>query len=442
MTTEPSALALRLRGILKGPVPSPAWALSELEARPGTAPSSAVDGALDRALGGEWSDGVAGSCFVVERRFDAEASYGCARVGDLAASVRNGAGHASIVANGAPARPPFLFFDIETTGLGGGAGTYAFLVGCGRFDAGGGFVTRQYLMARYVDERPLLATVVETLRGAGGLVSFNGKAFDMPMVQMRCLFHRIDWTSVNLPHLDVLYPARRFWGGADAGRPSCSLAALEEHVLGARRVGDVPGAEIPARYFEFVRSGDARLLAAVLDHNRHDLLSLAGLTARLLQLVSAGARAAGDPREAVALGHLYRRASLVEAAREAYEWAAGAGATPDGVPSIDNTSTATAARVEALRALALLSRRARRYEEAAGWWRRLLDTRECPCHLEREAYEALAIHHEHRARDLVAARMLALRGLEGGSNLARIGAARHRVARIERKLAARATRLL
>ena len=98
--------------------------------------------------------------------------------------------------------------------------------------------------------------------------------------------------------------------------------ALEEHVLGVRRAGDVSGFEIPGRYFQFVRSGDARPLVAVLEHNRLDLLSLAGLSARLLGLLGDGAGEVRDAGEALALGHLYMRAGLDTPARGAFERAA------------------------------------------------------------------------------------------------------------------------
>src|SRR5205807_4589491 len=124
-----------------------------------------------------------------------------------------------------------------------------------------------------------------------------------------------------LPHVDVLHPARRFWkrdpGDGDESL-GCSLIALEGRILGARRVGDVPGFEIPERYFQFLRSGDARPLAAVLEHNRLDLVSLAGLTGRLLHLAQTGAEAADDGWEAVALGRMYWRSGLEGRARDAY----------------------------------------------------------------------------------------------------------------------------
>ena len=457
---ERPRLAERLRGILKAPPPRQAPSGRDGVADPALAP---VSGGFtpERVLGGDWCNAGHGVCFVVERAVEAGRLHGRTRVGDLGESLDRTADAASVLAGGAPGRPPFVFFDLETTGLSGGAGTYAFLVGFGSFDERRSFVTRQYVMTRHSDERALLATVADCLTEAGSLVSFNGKSFDAPVLETRFLFHRLEWAGMELPHFDVLHPARRFWSDAglkpeaDGGvvRNACSLNVLERQVLGVHRHGDVSGFDVPARYFHFVRSGDARPLAAVLEHNRLDLLSLAALTARLLHLVSTGSRAALDAREALALGRVYARAGRDACAREAYEralaWCGSGVPRPvaegdafvmgDVAPVTTGAAgSAAAVRIAALRALALASRRARRYEESASLWRQLLAVDGCPCHLAREATEALAIHHEHRVRDLAAARTFALRSLADGLSRARAESVRHRLARIDRKLAGKA----
>ena len=379
-------------------------------------------GGVERTLGGEWRDDGGGRCFVVERRYESSTAYGHDTVGALSQRLAAAADEAPLMTGGAPARLPFVFFDLETTGLSGGAGTHAFLVGCGWCEPDGSFVTRQFMLTRFADERLLLAAVSAELARAGAIVSFNGKSFDAPVLETRYLFHRLQWPGGRLPHLDVLHPARRFWRDEQESS-SCSLAALERQVLGARRVADVPGFEIPARYFQFIRSGDPRPLAAVLEHNRLDLLSLAGLTARLLQLVRCGPEAARNARETLALGRVYARAGLDGRARDAFERAA---ARASNGPI----------RIEALRALALAWRRIRQYDEAASCWRALLDG-SCPPHIAREATEALAIHHEHRVRDLATAKAFALKSLVAGMQTS--AALQHRLARLERKMEQRST---
>ena len=129
-----------------------------------------------------------------------------------------------------------MFFDLETTGLSGGAGTLAFLVGCGWFDADGAFVTRQYVLARSGDERPMLQVLADQFATAGSLVSFNGKSFDAPLLESRFLFHRLEWLGGRLPHLDILHPARRFWRAEPVGGEvsSCSLVGARAPGAGRR----------------------------------------------------------------------------------------------------------------------------------------------------------------------------------------------------------------
>jgi len=377
---------------------------------------------LEDVLCGSWREHPSGRSFVVERRVEADAQHGRVRVRELAAQLDRAASQAPMLSAGAPARVPFVFIDLETTGLSGGAGTYAFLVGCGSFTHDGAFLTRQYLLPAFADERPMLETVADELTRAGAIVTFNGKSFDAPVLETRYLFHRLEWAGARLPHIDVLHPSRRFWRDDVS---SCTLVALERQVLGARRTGDVYGFEIPARYFQFIRSGDARPLAVVLEHNRLDLLSLAGLTARLLHLLARGPGEAGDSREAFALGQTYARAGFFSHAIEAYRRAMTIHA-----PSRLGSSL----QVEILRSLALAYRRGRRFHEAAIAWRQLLDTPGCAGPIAREATEALAIHHEHRARDLAIAKTFALKSLDDHARPRWNDAVRHRLARIERKM--------
>jgi uncharacterized protein YprB with RNaseH-like and TPR domain len=367
-------------------------------------------------LGGGWRDG----CYVVERDWSPSAAHGRERLGEIATRLEIAADDAVLFSGGTIPKTPFAFFDLETTGLNGGAGTHVFLVGVGSFD-GDRFVTRQFVMTRFADERPMLHAVAEVLRRAGALVSFNGKSFDAPVLETRYLFHRLSWFGGSTPHLDVLHPARQFWK-----RDDCSLVALEKHLVGYRRVGDVPGFEIPARYFQFVRNGDAQPLAAVLQHNRLDLLSLAALTARLLHLARNGPLEARDAREAIALGRVYSREGMESRAYDAYSRAIALSRAP--------ARAYDAARIDALRGLAVTCRRLRRFDEAAQRWQELLDIRGCPPAIAAEATEALAIHHEHRVRDLEAARSFALTLELLESRPSRAGAVKHRLGRLKRKL--------
>jgi uncharacterized protein YprB with RNaseH-like and TPR domain len=396
-----------------------------------------AQGGLGRTLSGSWRETPSGRSFVISQRFAPGDLHGRHRVVEFAETLEESSPAAALVGRSLAASP-FVFFDLETTGLNGGAGTHAFLVGCGWFDEQGGFVTEQHLMTDFADERSMLGVVADDLRRAGTLMSFNGKSFDAPMLETRYLFHRLESPCANRPHVDLVHPARRFWGGDGEG--GCSLGALEAQLLAVGRSGDVAGFEIPARYFRFVRTGDASSLVEVLHHNRLDLLSLAGLTARIFHLVQAGPGAATNAREALALGRVYREAGLDERAEDAFQRTLTllehetAGNRTNDFWFAARRRERLALKVDAVRALALLARRQRRYEAAAARWQQLVELAECPAHISREAIEALAIYHEHRARDLAAAKMFALRGVELEAAPARGDAARHRLARIERKL--------
>jgi len=315
-------------------------------------------------------------------------------------------------------RPPLtidriLFLDLETTGLAGGAGTYAFLVGCGWFD-GGTFRLRQFFLADFAAERALLESVMQLVDDVSCVVTYNGKTFDLPLMETRFALQRMETPFAEVAHVDLLHPARRMWREDDV---ECRLTYLEQALCGHEREGDVPGFEIPSRYFHYVRSGDARPLQAVLEHNRLDIVSLAMLTARASQLLDEGPSAATTPREAFGMGCLYERAGLLEEALASFR---------------------RARTVEGVRASAVLLRRLRRYEEAAAAWRELLATRNCPPGCVREATEALAVHHEHRVRDLDAARTFALEALRMQATPARQQAVQYRLARLDRKLASHA----
>jgi uncharacterized protein YprB with RNaseH-like and TPR domain len=326
-----------------------------------------------------------------------------------------------------------LFIDLETTGLAGGAGTYAFLVGCGWFD-GCVFRVRQFFLSSHSAETALLRAVAALAADTRTVVSYNGKSFDLPLIETRYLYNRMETPFAGLPHLDMLHPARRLWrieadedGMMAAG---CRLGTIEQAVCGHVRDGDVPGFEIPSRYFDYVRTGDARPLEAVLEHNRLDLLSLALLTAYAARMVEEGAALLRTAREAVGLGRLFDRAGRLREARACFARACGL----DGAGMLPGDELA---RADALRGYAIVCRRQRRFADAAAAWGRLVESKACPPHVYREATEALAVYHEHRLRDPHGARAFAVRSLPLQSTPSRAQAIQHRLARLDRKIVTR-----
>ncbi len=168
-----------------------------------------------------------------------------------------------------------LFLDAETTGLSGGAGTVAFEIGAGWIEPRG-MVIRQYVMRDYGQEADMLREVASLIAHADTIVTFNGKSFDLPLLESRMIMNRIRVHVTDMPHLDLLHAARRVYK-LRLGR--CNLTALEEAVLGKTRRDDLPGAQVPERYFTYLKTGEFALLEDVLRHNFDDIQSLAELTA-------------------------------------------------------------------------------------------------------------------------------------------------------------------
>jgi uncharacterized protein YprB with RNaseH-like and TPR domain len=406
-----SSIADRLRGIVRS-----GGSVGAKVVRPvGSTeqdPTYAVDPA--QILEGEWSNAGQHRFLVVERSYAPGHRHGSISVAD-SLPPDEGWSRLDLLA-GTPCGGHLLFIDLETTGLAGGAGSYAFLVGCGWFSSGR-FYIRQFLLSNFGSERALLEAVREVAGTLDAVVTYNGKSFDLPLIETRYALNRLTTPFAAMPHVDMLHHARRLWHGHEEGH---RLSSLESSMLGHDREGDVPGFEIPSRYFHYVRTGDAHPLGAVLEHNRRDLLSLALLTARAAHLLDAGVTAATTAREALGMGRLYERSGMTSDALACYARASDIG---PGVCA------------EALHAHAVLLRRTRRYAAAADVWQRLLDLGDCSLRLKREAAEALAVHHEHRLRSLLSARSLAMRSLQFDATLRRREATEHRLARIHRKLA-------
>ncbi len=172
-----------------------------------------------------------------------------------------------------------LYLDTETTGLSGGAGTVPFLVGLGFYEddaspsGGGRFVVEQLLLKGLGDEAPILEHLRRRIEACSMLVTFNGKAFDLPLLRTRAVLNRVA-PLAERPHLDLLHVARRLHKHRLA---SCSLQTLESLILGRERVGDVAGADIAAIYHHYLRSGDEGSLNPIVEHNALDVISMFAL---------------------------------------------------------------------------------------------------------------------------------------------------------------------
>lgn len=163
-----------------------------------------------------------------------------------------------------------LYLDTETTGFAGGAGTVAFLVGTG-YLTDDGFTVEQYLMRDYPEEQFLLEQIVALLGRFDVICTFNGRSFDVPLLRDRLIMKKMSTAPLEKPHIDLLHMARRLW---KLRLQKCNLSHLEEAILGQGRVDDLPGSEVPQRYFDFLKTGNFSLLTDVMTHNAQDIASL------------------------------------------------------------------------------------------------------------------------------------------------------------------------
>ncbi|MBR4235751.1 MAG: ribonuclease H-like domain-containing protein [Clostridia bacterium] len=246
-----------------------------------------------------------------------------------------------------------VFIDTETTGLSGGAGTVAFLVGYGYTDKDR-FTVKQLLMPDYSAEPEMLEYLSRELSRFETAVHFNGRRFDMPLLRERCIMKRLPDMTEGMEEIDLLYPARAVW---KLRLGSCRLSYLESAVLGLPERDDIPGGEIPARYFESVRRGDVSLLEDVIQHNRQDIVTLTLLLCALEKLYTRP-EDAQELIDTYSLGRAFERQGELRTAKGLYLKAS----RPRPVRSARDFRNELYAG-EANRRLFLLYRRAKEYEK-------------------------------------------------------------------------------
>lgn len=278
-----------------------------------------------------------------------------------------------------------LFFDTETTGLSGGTGTVAFLVGCGIISEEG-LVVRQFLMRDYNEEIFMLREFQTLLQRAKMIVTFNGASFDVPLLQSRFTIHRMHRETIFPLHLDVLHIARRVYK-TRIGR--CSLTSLEKQVFGEEREGDLPGAQVPETYFKYLKTGNLAVLDPVLSHNVKDIVSLVRLLYTLASLHD-NPLSAQHQEDIFSLGKVYEKRGATDTAKVCYR-AVSAG--PMQTPAITR--------------LANLSMRLRQDEEAA----RLFEQLRVSGTAGAKVYISLSKLYEHRFGQYDKALVIAKQGM-------------------------------
>jgi uncharacterized protein len=267
-------------------------------------------------------------------------------------------------------RETALFFDVEATGLSRGAGTFAFLIGLAWFE-GERLVMEQLLAEHPGQERAALHRFLMRLQERSHFVSYNGKSYDVSVLQSRLVVNRfMDCREAELrirPHLDLLHAGRRLWRGTV---PNHTLGTMEAHLLDLVREDDVPGALVPHLYFAWVNTGDATGLEKIIEHNRQDVLSMVSLVHLLLAGLSADAHCPTS-RQRVNRARIHDRAG---------RWDAVVSAFPGETEGLE-----PALKDEILEMLDRAWRRLENPKRRLALWERCCEESEDPDHWERYA---------------------------------------------------------
>jgi len=366
---------------------------------------------IEQVVSGQVVETAFGAHFETERLYERHRRHGSVGIADLAdlpqsllAALSEGA-----IAQSHPKR--WAFLDTETTGLAGGTGTYAFLIGVGSI-GDDGFRVRQFFMRDYSEEASVLASLEEHLAKFDVLITYNGKAYDQPLLETRYRMVRARPPFARMEHLDLLFGARRLW---KLRLDSCRLVDLEYQVLGVERQGDLPGEMIPYYYFEYLRMRQAFRLVPIFHHNAIDIVSLACLTAIV--------PAAFGSADGASLSH---GADMIGLAR----WLAAAGRDEEAVGLYRRAVEAGLPDDLLFRTLAEIGSIEKRLGRDAAAVEAFTDLAASPNPYRAHAFAELAKYYEHRERNYSMALEMtrSARQVEDSSELAQ------REDRLERRL--------
>lgn len=291
-----------------------------------------------------------------------------------------------------------LFLDLETTGLAGGTGTVPFLVGLAYY-RDERFKVTQFFLNEMAEEDRLVRELDQFIKDMGfqSIVTYNGKAFDVPLVETRFALHRMPCPLRGLPHLDFLFSARSLWKHK---YDSCRLFNLAQQIVQAERSEDIPGAEIPLRYFQYIRSGDFSLIDPILYHNQEDLLSLLGVVVAGAVLVERNREAAqtgtGDPMDLYGVASLFERSGDAATSVALLEKALAGG----------KGLTAEASHL-ARKKLSHHFKKNKDWDKALPFWQEMTSAEEVDC----DCFRELSMYFEHTAKDYGEAIRIATEGL-------------------------------
>ena len=310
-----------------------------------------------------------------------------------------------------------LFLDTETTGLAGGTGTSAFLIGIGFFYENK-YIVEQYFMRDYIEESSMLQLIAEKVIDFDLIVTFNGRSFDLPLLETRMILNRIDPVFNRINDLDLLHPARRIWG---LSLENCRLGTLEEEVLGFERTeDDLPSSLIPGIYFDYLKFGDPDPLYKVFYHNEKDVVSMVGLLFKEYNFFN---NPLNDktiaPLDLYSMGRYFERMRDYTMAQACIEKAS---------PNLEG-----AYRTDSLIRLSMIHKRKKRWADAVGIWKEFVSNERI---FNLSPYVELVKYYEHKAKKFEIALHYSNEALNKISNRREddLSALRHRIFRLENKI--------
>ncbi|HDR05418.1 MAG TPA: hypothetical protein ENN84_09295 [Candidatus Marinimicrobia bacterium] len=329
---------------------------------------------LEDRVSGKWKLTPYGDIYVTERYYPLSELYGSSDLSLAKSIIPENLTNLLQLSEAAGDYRSWLFLDTETTGL-GGSGVVPFLIGLGWYEKEH-FIVTQLFLSELEREAGQLYLLTEILKNFQMIISFNGRAYDLPLIAARYALNRQAPPSESMAHLDLLQPVRSLWKYA---MKNCRLQTVEKEQLGLYREADIPGELIPGVYFDYLRRRDARKLASIFLHNELDIVSMAAALIELYQQL-AQSEPVKDPRTEFAKGRHFLKADDIARSRHHFQQVLASEISKDR-------------RLKTLLALGRLHRAAGDWENALESWRQAADE-SLPFAL--EPYLCLAKYFEHQ----------------------------------------------
>ncbi|MGC9364451.1 MAG: ribonuclease H-like domain-containing protein [Fidelibacterota bacterium] len=370
---------------------------------------------ISTVVPGSWINTHFGDIFRAEFRYDLQEPYGNLDLGQIFSL--NAQLLPEIFQITDPVDPRrLLFIDTETTGLSGGTGTIAFMIGIGFLEEHY-FTVQQYFITQLSHEEGMLGLLQKMIPNFKCLVTYNGKAFDIPLLNARFILNRLPPIPPETDHIDLLHPTRTFW---KYSLDNCKLTTVENDLLGLFREDDIPGELIPDTYFDYLRSRRIDNIERIFYHNRFDIITM---LANLILIIQAyqSILPEQNPLTDYAKARLFNRKKDIARSIAHYE-------------HVLNSEISLSRRQKTALELAALYKKSGSWEKAVTLWKNLLDDH---YPFSPEPYRELAKYYEHRADDLKNAKAIVEAALckLPAHYIAERGDLEHRLRRIEQKLA-------